>query len=72
MSRTALIIGGTGGLGSAVTSAFVEAGWRVVVPWIVEAELKRVAEHPLVNSCTHTRLSSQSCRIATQQRNTAT
>jgi NAD(P)-dependent dehydrogenase (short-subunit alcohol dehydrogenase family) len=45
-----LITGGTGGLGSAVTSAFVEAGWRVVVPWIVEAELKRVAEHPLVHT----------------------
>jgi NAD(P)-dependent dehydrogenase (short-subunit alcohol dehydrogenase family) len=41
--RTALITGGSGGLGSAVTSAFVEAGWRVVVPWIVEAELDRLA-----------------------------
>jgi NAD(P)-dependent dehydrogenase (short-subunit alcohol dehydrogenase family) len=41
-----LITGGTGGLGSAVTAAFLDAGWRVVVPWIAEAELKRVPEHP--------------------------
>lgn len=45
-----MITGGTGGLGSAVTSAFLEAGWRVVVPWIVEAELARVAEHPRVHT----------------------
>lgn len=45
MSRTALITGGTGGLGSAVTAAFLEAGWRVVVPWIVEAELQRLDAH---------------------------
>jgi NAD(P)-dependent dehydrogenase (short-subunit alcohol dehydrogenase family) len=30
--RTVLVTGGTGGLGSAVTAAFVDAGWRVVVP----------------------------------------
>lgn len=30
--RTALITGGTGGLGGAVTGVFLEAGWRVVVP----------------------------------------
>jgi NAD(P)-dependent dehydrogenase (short-subunit alcohol dehydrogenase family) len=30
--RSVLITGGTGGLGGAVTAAFVEAGWRVVVP----------------------------------------
>lgn len=30
--RTALITGGTGGLGAAVTAAFVAAGWRAVVP----------------------------------------
>jgi len=29
---TALITGGTGGLGSAVVTAFVDAGWRVVAP----------------------------------------
>ncbi|NJP33067.1 SDR family NAD(P)-dependent oxidoreductase [Micromonospora thermarum] len=30
--RSVLVTGGTGGLGGAVTDAFVEAGWRVVVP----------------------------------------
>ncbi len=32
VERTALITGGTGGLGRAVVAAFVAAGWRVVVP----------------------------------------
>jgi NAD(P)-dependent dehydrogenase (short-subunit alcohol dehydrogenase family) len=32
MARSALITGGTGGLGGAVTQAFLGAGWRVVVP----------------------------------------
>jgi NAD(P)-dependent dehydrogenase (short-subunit alcohol dehydrogenase family) len=32
MNATALITGGTGGLGSAVTEAFLADGWRVVVP----------------------------------------
>ncbi|MBB4960427.1 SDR family NAD(P)-dependent oxidoreductase [Micromonospora polyrhachis] len=31
-NRSVLITGGTGGLGTAVTDSFVEAGWRVVVP----------------------------------------
>ncbi|MEH0822280.1 MULTISPECIES: SDR family NAD(P)-dependent oxidoreductase [unclassified Micromonospora] len=30
--RSVLVTGGTGGLGGAVTAAFVQAGWRVVVP----------------------------------------
>jgi NAD(P)-dependent dehydrogenase (short-subunit alcohol dehydrogenase family) len=30
--RSVLVTGGTGGLGRAVTAAFVEAGWRVVAP----------------------------------------
>ncbi|MEU6021575.1 SDR family NAD(P)-dependent oxidoreductase [Micromonospora sp. NPDC048871] len=30
--RSVLITGGTGGLGTAVTATFVEAGWRVVAP----------------------------------------
>jgi NAD(P)-dependent dehydrogenase (short-subunit alcohol dehydrogenase family) len=30
--RSVLITGGTGGLGGAVTAAFLEAGWRVVLP----------------------------------------
>jgi NAD(P)-dependent dehydrogenase (short-subunit alcohol dehydrogenase family) len=42
MERSALITGGTGGLGAAVTAEFLEAGWRVVVPWVAEQELERV------------------------------
>ena len=36
--RSAIVTGGTGALGRAVVRAFLEAGDRVVVPWIVEAE----------------------------------
>jgi NAD(P)-dependent dehydrogenase (short-subunit alcohol dehydrogenase family) len=43
--RTVLVTGGTGGLGAAVTRVFLDDGWQVVVPWIVEEELQRVAEH---------------------------
>jgi NAD(P)-dependent dehydrogenase (short-subunit alcohol dehydrogenase family) len=32
MSRTALVTGGTGGLGASVTGTLLAAGWRVVVP----------------------------------------
>src|SRR5205823_2513081 len=32
----------TGGLGAAVTAAFIDDGWRAVVPWIQEHELERV------------------------------
>jgi NAD(P)-dependent dehydrogenase (short-subunit alcohol dehydrogenase family) len=42
MDRTALVTGGTGGLGSAVVGRLLSDGWRVVVPWIVEAELERL------------------------------
>lgn len=45
MAKTALVTGGTGGLGSAVTVRLVADGWRVVVPWIVERELDRVQPH---------------------------
>ena len=46
MDKTALITGGTGGLGSAVTAKLLADGWRVVVPWIAERELSRVEAHP--------------------------
>jgi NAD(P)-dependent dehydrogenase (short-subunit alcohol dehydrogenase family) len=42
---TVLVTGGTGGLGAAVTEAFLDRGWRVVVPWIAERELERVQAH---------------------------
>jgi NAD(P)-dependent dehydrogenase (short-subunit alcohol dehydrogenase family) len=42
MAKTALITGGTGGLGSAVTARLLDDGWRVVVPWIADGELERV------------------------------
>ncbi len=40
--RTAIITGGTGGLGAAVTTRFLDDGWRLVVPWVQERELDRV------------------------------
>jgi NAD(P)-dependent dehydrogenase (short-subunit alcohol dehydrogenase family) len=43
MKRTAIVTGGTGGLGTAVVDRLLHDGWRVVVPWVVEEELKRVA-----------------------------
>jgi NAD(P)-dependent dehydrogenase (short-subunit alcohol dehydrogenase family) len=36
--RSVLVSGGTGALGRAVTRAFLDAGDRVVVPWILAAE----------------------------------
>ncbi|WP_307832051.1 SDR family oxidoreductase [Prauserella cavernicola] len=44
MNRTALVTGGTGGLGVAVTRELLADGWRVVVPWIAERELERLGE----------------------------
>lgn len=40
-----VVTGGTGALGAAVTRAFLDDGWRVVVPWIAERELDRLDEH---------------------------
>jgi NAD(P)-dependent dehydrogenase (short-subunit alcohol dehydrogenase family) len=45
MAPTAIVTGGTGGLGTAVVARLLDAGWRVVVPWIAEAETKRLEEH---------------------------
>jgi NAD(P)-dependent dehydrogenase (short-subunit alcohol dehydrogenase family) len=44
MSRTAIVTGGTGGLGTAVVARLLDDGWRVVVPWIVPGELERVPQ----------------------------
>ncbi len=41
-ARSAIITGGTGGLGTAVVERLLDDGWRVVVPWIKEAELERI------------------------------
>jgi len=46
MGRTAVVTGGTGGLGCAVLERLIHEGWRVVVPWVVESELARVTPHP--------------------------
>ncbi|HEX4805242.1 MAG TPA: SDR family oxidoreductase [Conexibacter sp.] len=40
--RSALVTGGTGGLGAAVVRRLLDEGWRVVVPWVAERELERV------------------------------
>lgn len=44
MGRTAIVTGGTGGLGSAVTRGFLDDGWRVVVPWLAEREADRLEQ----------------------------
>jgi NAD(P)-dependent dehydrogenase (short-subunit alcohol dehydrogenase family) len=41
---TVLITGGTGGLGVSVVEEFLDAGWRVVVTYIVEGEQERVPD----------------------------
>ena len=46
MNASMVVSGGTGGLGTAVTSVLLEAGWHVVVPYVDERELERVTEHP--------------------------
>ena len=46
MDATAIITGGSGGLGTAVVEEFIAAGWRVVVPWIEERDLKRLPDLP--------------------------
>jgi NAD(P)-dependent dehydrogenase (short-subunit alcohol dehydrogenase family) len=45
MQKSALVTGGTGGLGVAVTGRLLEDGWRVVVPWVAEQELERIEAH---------------------------
>jgi NAD(P)-dependent dehydrogenase (short-subunit alcohol dehydrogenase family) len=42
MDRTAIVTGGTGGLGSAVVERLIADGWRTCVPWVVERELERL------------------------------
>ena len=42
MDATAIVTGGTGGLGAAVVERLLSDGWRVVVPWLVPRELERL------------------------------
>jgi NAD(P)-dependent dehydrogenase (short-subunit alcohol dehydrogenase family) len=44
MDFTAIVTGGTGGLGTAVVRRLLDEGWRVVVPWVAEHELDRVEQ----------------------------
>lgn len=44
MDRTALVTGGTGGLGAAVTSRLLADGWRVVVPWHTDKGRQRLPD----------------------------
>jgi NAD(P)-dependent dehydrogenase (short-subunit alcohol dehydrogenase family) len=46
MDSSAIVTGGTGGLGAAVVARLLDDGWRVIVPWIVERELDRIEERP--------------------------
>ncbi|HET9718532.1 MAG TPA: SDR family NAD(P)-dependent oxidoreductase [Solirubrobacteraceae bacterium] len=48
MTGTAIVTGGTGGLGAAVVSRLLADDWRVVVPWIVAGELERLPDHDRV------------------------
>jgi NAD(P)-dependent dehydrogenase (short-subunit alcohol dehydrogenase family) len=41
--RTVLITGGTGALGTAVTTRFLEAGYRVATTWVVEKEAEALS-----------------------------
>ena len=43
--RTAIITGGTGGLGASVVARFLADGWHVVVPWVAERERERLEGH---------------------------
>jgi NAD(P)-dependent dehydrogenase (short-subunit alcohol dehydrogenase family) len=42
MTSTAIVTGGTGGLGSAVVTRLLDDGWRVVVPWVFKSEVENV------------------------------
>ena len=50
IDASVVISGGTGGLGVAVTRAMLDAGWNVVVPYVVAAELKRLPNHPRLST----------------------
>lgn len=61
--RNALVAGGTGALGAAVTSLLLERGDRVCVPYFVEAEAEALrAAHPAAVADRRLRLSE--CNVA--------
>jgi NAD(P)-dependent dehydrogenase (short-subunit alcohol dehydrogenase family) len=41
---SAIVTGGTGGLGRAVVSRLIDDGWRTVVPWVARAERERMPD----------------------------
>lgn len=59
---TALVTGGTGALGSAVTSELVRRGWRVVVPWVDEQELGRLDGHERLELVAADLFEADACR----------
>jgi NAD(P)-dependent dehydrogenase (short-subunit alcohol dehydrogenase family) len=50
MTRTVVVAGGTGGLGSAVTAEFLAAGWRVVVPGRSASSLAGLGLHKALDT----------------------
>jgi NAD(P)-dependent dehydrogenase (short-subunit alcohol dehydrogenase family) len=48
--RTALITGGTGGLGIAVTELFLADGWRVTLPYVDAGQLESLRERSFAQS----------------------
>jgi len=44
-AASVLITGGTGGLGTAVVDRFLQAGWRVVVPWMHQSAIAEGPPH---------------------------
>jgi NAD(P)-dependent dehydrogenase (short-subunit alcohol dehydrogenase family) len=50
IDASAVISGGTGGLGVAVTRTMLDAGWNVVVPYVVAEELERLPDHPRLST----------------------
>ncbi len=51
-SKTVVITGGTGALGTAVTAAFVKSGAKVIVTYIIEEERKKVEQVVNSTACT--------------------
>jgi NAD(P)-dependent dehydrogenase (short-subunit alcohol dehydrogenase family) len=61
MPRVALVTGGSGALGSAITRRFLAEGAVVCVPWIVEAERQHLEAS--VDAATRPRLMVERCDV---------